>query len=71
MSRCPGLILFLLAIVAPAADWPQWRGANRDGKSADTGLLESWPKGGPRLLWKVQDLGEGYSGPAIAGPELA
>jgi outer membrane protein assembly factor BamB len=59
-----------LAIVAPAADWPQWRGANRDGKSADTGLLDSWPKGGPRLLWKVPDLGEGYSGPAIVGDRL-
>ena len=57
-------------MVAPAADWPQWRGANRDGKSAETGLLDSWPKGGPRLLWKVQDLGEGYSGPAIVGDRL-
>jgi len=70
MSRCLGLVLFLFAIIAPAADWPQWRGADRDGKSADAGLLDSWPKGGPRLLWKAQDLGEGYSGPAIAGDRL-
>jgi outer membrane protein assembly factor BamB len=70
MSRCLGPILLLLAIIAPAADWPQWRGADRDGKSADTGLLDSWPKGGPRLLWKVQDLGEGFSSPAIVGDRL-
>jgi outer membrane protein assembly factor BamB len=70
MSRCLSLILFSFAIMAPAADWPQWRGPDRDGKSADTGLLDSWPKGGPRLLWKAQDLGEGYSGPAIAGDRL-
>ena len=70
MSRCLGPILLLFAIIAPAADWPQWRGADRDGKSADTGLLSSWPKGGPRLLWKAQDLGDGYSGPAIAGDRL-
>jgi outer membrane protein assembly factor BamB len=70
MSRCLGPILLLFAITAPAADWPQWLGANRDGKSADAGLLDSWPKGGPRLLWKAQDLGEGYSGPAIAGDRL-
>jgi outer membrane protein assembly factor BamB len=70
MPRRLGLILFLFGMVAPAADWPQWRGANRDGKSAETGLLDSWPKGGPHLLWKVQDLGEGYSGPAIAGDRL-
>jgi outer membrane protein assembly factor BamB len=70
MSRSLGPILFLFAIALPAADWPQWRGPGRDGKSAETGLLDAWPKGGPRLLWKAQDLGEGYSGPAIAGDRL-
>jgi len=70
MTRHVGLILVLFGIAAPAADWPQWRGLNRDGKSAETGLLDSWPKDGPRLLWKVQDLGDGYSGPAIAGDGL-
>jgi outer membrane protein assembly factor BamB len=65
-----GLILFSFGMVATAADWPQWRGANRDGKSADTGLIEAWPQGGPRLLWKAQDLGDGYSGPAIVGDRL-
>jgi outer membrane protein assembly factor BamB len=70
MSRRLGLILFSIGVVAQAADWPQWRGPGRDGKSAETGLLDSWPKGGPRLLWKVQDLGEGFSAPAIAGDRL-
>jgi outer membrane protein assembly factor BamB len=70
MSRFLGLILVVSCIVAPAADWPQWRGVNRDGKSAETGLLDSWPKDGPRLLWKAQDLGDGYSGPAIVGDRL-
>ena len=70
MSRCLGPILLLFAIIAPAADWPQWLGPNRDGKSVETGLLDSWPKGGPRLLWKAQDLGEGFSAPAIAGDRL-
>jgi outer membrane protein assembly factor BamB len=64
------LVLLLFGIAAPAADWPQWRGANRDGKSADTGLLDAWPKDGPRLVWKAQDLGDGYSGPAIVGDRL-
>lgn len=44
-----------------AADWPQWRGPARDGKSSETGLLKSWPAGGPKLVWKTQGLGEGYS----------
>ena len=56
--------------MAPAADWPQWRGPNRDGKSAETGLLAQWPDGGPRLVWKVQGLGEGYSSFAVVGNRL-
>ena len=42
-----------------AADWPQWRGPNRDGKSTDTGLLAAWPKGGPTLLWNSKDVNKG------------
>jgi len=45
----------------PGADWPQFNGARRDNKSDDTGLLKSWPKGGPRLLWTARGLGTGYS----------
>jgi outer membrane protein assembly factor BamB len=50
-----------------ADDWPQWRGANRDGKSVETGLLKKWPEGGPKLVWKAQGLGEGYASMTIAG----
>jgi outer membrane protein assembly factor BamB len=32
-------------------DWTQFRGPNRDGKSAETGLLKKWPEGGPQQLW--------------------
>lgn len=51
-------------------DWPQWRGVNRDGKSAETGLLRSWPEGGPRLAWRTSGAGEGYSSFAVAGGKL-
>src|ERR1041385_1035317 len=51
---------------AAAADWPQWRGPNRDAICSETGLLKQWPAGGPRLLWKANGLGEGYSTLAIA-----
>ena len=53
-----------------AADWPQWRGPNRDGKSADTSLLKEWPKEGPPLAWKIKGLGGGYSGPSIAAGRI-
>jgi len=48
-----------------AGDWPQWRGPARDGKSADTGLLEKWPEGGPPLVWRAEGLGLGYSSVAV------
>ena len=56
-----GLLCLSACTLTWAADWPQWRGPNRDGISSETGLLESWPKGGPPLLWKIQGLGEGYA----------
>jgi outer membrane protein assembly factor BamB len=53
-----------------AADWPQWRGPQRNGVSSETGLLKQWPAEGPRLVWQVKDLGDGYSTPAIVGNRI-
>ena len=64
------LLCLFFGALAWAADWPQWRGPNRDGISAETGLLDAWPKGGPPLVWKIQGLGEGYSSAAIAAGRL-
>ncbi len=60
----------LFTTSAWAEDWPQWRGPNRDGKSADTGLLKEWPKDGPPLAWKITGLGGGYSAPSIAAGRI-
>ena len=68
--RLGALICVFSIAIASAADWPQWRGPNRDGKSAETGLMASWPAGGPRLLWKAQGLGAGYSSFAVVGNRL-
>ena len=46
--------------------WPQFRGPNRDNISAETGLLKKWPAEGPKLLWRVKGIGEGYSTVAVA-----
>ncbi len=53
-----------------ADDWPQWRGALRDGVSRETGLLKNWPEGGPKQLWLCRDVGLGYSGMAVVGETL-
>ncbi len=47
-----------------AVGWPGFRGADRDGVSRETGLLDAWPAGGPRELWRVA-AGAGYSGVSI------
>src|SRR5262249_2693405 len=47
-------------------DWPQWQGSERTAISRENELLPSWPTGGPRLLWKVKGLGEGFSTPSVA-----
>lgn len=52
-----------------AADWPQWRGPNRDGVWYEPGIITSFPKTGPMLKWKVP-VGMGYSSPVIQGPRL-
>jgi outer membrane protein assembly factor BamB len=59
-----------LCALAAAADWPQWRGPNRDGISKETGLLQAWPGSGPKMVWKAQGLGEGYSSFAVVGNRL-
>lgn len=53
-----------------AADWPQWRGPNRDGVCTETGLLQQWPQNGPKLLWEISGLGPGYSSVAISKGRL-
>lgn len=56
--------------VVSTADWPQWRGPARDGISQDSGLLKLWPAGGPKLLWQVNDIGDGYSTPVVVGSRI-
>jgi outer membrane protein assembly factor BamB len=53
-----------------AANWPQWRGLNRDGISKETGLLKQWPAEGPALVWKASGAGRGYSSFSISNGKL-
>jgi outer membrane protein assembly factor BamB len=66
----PRLILvagFVLASAATAAadDWPQWMGPRRDGVWRETGTLDKFPAGGPKVRWRTP-VGGGYAGPAVA-----
>src|SRR6266498_3996068 len=59
-----------LDLRAAPGEWPGWRGENRDGISKETGLLQTWPKGGPALAWRATGLGEGYSSVSLAGGRI-
>ena len=56
------------AVPVFAADWPEWRGPNRDGVSSETGLPSRWSPAGEGLAWKVP-FGS-RSTPAIFGNRL-
>lgn len=54
------------AELAQMPSWPEFHGPDRTNISPETGLLKRWPPGGPPLLWKFSECGQGYSGVAIA-----
>jgi outer membrane protein assembly factor BamB len=59
------VILVIVFTQTIQAQDTQWRGANRDGKYPDSGLLKSWPESGPELILKQDSLGNGYSSPIV------
>jgi outer membrane protein assembly factor BamB len=55
---------------AVTADWPQWRGPDRNGISPETGLAQQWPPSGPPVVWSATGLGAGYGTVAIKGTRI-
>ena len=58
------VFLLILASAVQAVDWTQWGGPNRNFQTEASGLKETWPAGGPKVVWK-RPLGEGYSSAAV------
>ncbi len=54
---------------APAHDWPQLHGPQRDGVYRGSDVFEKWPDAGPKVLWE-KPIGTGFSGPAVADGRL-
>lgn len=66
-------LLVLCATAAWGADAQEiieWRGVNRTGLFNETGLMKTWPQGGPTLLWSINGIGEGYSQIGIADNKI-
>jgi len=63
------LLAFVFTVVnaglTAAADWPQWRGPQRDGVWRESGVVDEIPASGLPVKWRVE-VGLGYSGPAVA-----
>jgi outer membrane protein assembly factor BamB len=63
------LAAFLLGLIAVSAaradDWPQWMGPKRDNVWREKGILDTFPKDGPKVLWRAK-VSHGFSGPAVA-----
>jgi outer membrane protein assembly factor BamB len=59
-----------LGASALAPDWPQWRGPQRNGIAEESGLLKQWPPEGPKLLWRLDDIGDGFSTPSVVGTRI-
>ena len=79
MVRSVWIVLCLAAAVAVARgqepatsaqdQWPQFLGQGRNGISTETGLLDEWPAGGPKEVWRAKG-GVGMSGLAISRGRL-
>ncbi|HVX14158.1 MAG TPA: PQQ-binding-like beta-propeller repeat protein [Pirellulales bacterium] len=84
LSAALGIALLVCLAVAPARaadaggrkpgrlehDWPTFRGADRTAVSPDTGLLQAWPEGGPRVVYDIKGPGRGYSSVVVAGDRI-
>jgi outer membrane protein assembly factor BamB len=76
MKTTPALLTVSLLAISTAighaqgqsAEWPQWRGQNRDGVVTSFAEPRSWPEQLTRR-WKVE-IGTGYATPLVAGPRL-
>jgi len=69
-KRMIPLVIVLLAVTGAIAESPRFRGPLGDGHFVATGLMRSWPEGGPAVAWTVEGLGAGYSSVSVSGDHV-
>lgn len=63
------VVMIAVSQSAMADEWPQWMGPQRDNVWRETGIIDTFPADGPKVLWRTPIAG-GYSGPAIVGGKV-
>lgn len=64
-AKLPAFLFLIFSAATLKADWPQWRGPNRDGAVTNFAPPETWPDN-LKQLWRVET-GEGWSSPVLTG----
>lgn len=64
------ILLLFFAFQTTAQEIFEFRPENRTGVSAETGLLKSWPDGGPKLLWSNENLARGNSSVSFSNDKI-
>ena len=59
------IYILLFTSLLKAEILSQWRGQLRNGHYPETGLLQQWPEGGPSEVFRINDLGKGFTSPAV------
>ena len=59
------MFVMIAAAASRADDWPQWMGPKRDNVWREKGIIDAFPKDGPKVLWRAK-VSNGFSGPAVA-----
>lgn len=63
-------LITLLPLTGAFSQSAQFRGENRDGIYHETGLLKSWPEGGPKCILTVEGIGKGFSSAVISAETI-
>jgi outer membrane protein assembly factor BamB len=62
------LALTLTLLLTSSVQVPEiyeWRGKDRSGIYQESNLLKSWPAEGPKELWSLENLGNGFASPVF------
>lgn len=70
LTMLSGALSLSLFAGTTAGEWPTFRGAARNGISAETGINKNWKAKAPKELWRIKLGDNGFAGPSVAAGKL-